>query len=171
MARRPGASLRSTAWMPLAVLLASGDARAQPLRPWAVTVEGGVSDMHGKTAADGPAGAVRVSRRVMGYDWLRAEVALTGGSADEDRGFGTAELGLELRLCSSCRVAGFIGGGGGFLKETRWEGGLLRANAGVEARLSPRFSARAMVQAGTHDGVRGPHLAMLGVVWRFGGAP
>jgi hypothetical protein len=138
------------------------------MRPWAVTLEAGVSDMHGKTAADGPGGAFRASRRLMGHDWLRGEVALTGGSADEDRGFGTAEIGLEIRLCTACRVTGFAGGGGGYLKEAHWDGGLLRANVGAESRISDRLSVRLMAQAGTHDGVRGPHLATLGLIWRFG---
>lgn len=161
-------ALPPAAGIALAVL-AAGPALAQEPRPWAVTVEGAVSDMHGETRADGPAGALRVSRSLMGYDWLRGEVALTGGSADKDRGFGTAELGLEVRLCGTCRFTPFVGGGGGYLKETRWDGGMLRANAGVEARLTPRLSARAMAQAGTHDGVRGPHMATVGVVWKFGG--
>ena len=133
-----------------------------------MTLEGGVSDVHGETAVDGLAGALRISRRLLGCEWMRGEVALTGGSADEDRGFGTAELGIEFRLCSTCRFTGFVGGGGGFLAETRRNVGMLRANVGVEARVSDRFSLRATAQAGTHDGVRGPHLAMLGVIWRFG---
>jgi hypothetical protein len=137
-------------------------------RPWAVTLEGAVSDMHGETRVEGPAGALRLSRRLMGYEWLRGELAMTGGTAEEDRGFGTVELGVELRWCSTCRFTPFIGGGGGWLKETHWDGGMLRANAGVEARLSSRFSARLMAQAGTHDGVRGPHLATLGLIWHFG---
>jgi hypothetical protein len=153
----------------LAVLVAA-PAHAQQ-RAWAITLEGGVSDMHGETAADGGAGALRVSRRMFGYEWMRGEVALTGGSADENRGFGTVELGVEFRLCATCRFTGFVGGGGGWLKETRWDGGMLRANVGVEARVWRRFSVRAMAQAGTHDGVRGPHLAMLGLTWRFGRAP
>lgn len=169
MPRRLGTTLRLAVLTGMAGLLAVPGARAQERPPWAVALEGAVSDMHGETRADGAAGALRVSRELMGYDWLRAEVALTGGSADQNRGFGTAEVGLELRFCSSCRFTGFVGGGGGYLKETRWDGGMLRANAGVEARLSRRFSARAMAQAGTHDGVRGPHMATVGVVWRFGG--
>jgi hypothetical protein len=137
-------------------------------RPWAVTLEGGVSDMHGETRVEGGAGALRVSRRLMGYPWLRGEVAFSGGSAGDDRGFGTAELGIELRWCTQCRFTPFVGGGGGWLKESHWDGGMLRANAGVEARVTERLSARLMAQAGTHDGVRGPHLATLGLTWRFG---
>ena len=152
--------------LPLAAaFIAAAPARAQE-RPWTVILEGGVSDMHGETAADGGAGALRLARRIAGYDWMRAEVAFTGGAADED--FGTAELGIELRLCPTCRIVAFVGGGGGFLYEPEWNGGMLRANAGLEGRISSRLSVRAMAQAGTHDGVRGPHLAMIGLAWRFG---
>lgn len=138
----------------------------QTLRPWTVIVEMGVSDVHGRTEADGFGGALRLARRLFGYDWMRAEVAFAGGQAD--RNFGTAELGLEFRLCARCRITGFLGLGGGFLQEEHWNGGMLRANVGAEARLSERFSVRVAAQAGTHDGVRGPHLATLGVAWRFG---
>ena len=141
---------------------------AQSQRPWSVTLEGGVSDVHGKTAVDGPGGALRMSRRLRGYDWMRGEIALTGGTADEDRGFGTVEAGVEFRWCSACRITPFIGGGGGWLKESHWDGGMLRANVGFEARVSERLSARVMAQAGTHDGVRGPNLATLGLTWHFG---
>ena len=143
-------------------------AYAQSQRPWAVTLEGAVSDLHGKTEVDGPGGALRVSRRMLGYDWMRGEIALTGGSADQDRGFGTVEAGVEFRWCNGCRITPFIGGGGGWLKESHWDGGMLRGNIGVEARLSDRLSARVMAQAGTHDGVRGPNLASLGLTWHFG---
>jgi hypothetical protein len=96
---------------------------------------------------------------------MRAEVAFTGGNADEN--FGTAELGLEFRLCARCRFTGFLGLGGGYMNEEHWDGGMLRANAGVEARITSRLSARASVQAGTHDGIRGPHLATVGLAWGF----
>jgi len=142
---------------------------AVTLRPWTVIVEAGVSDVHGHTEADGFGGAVRLQRRVFGYDWMRAEVAFTGGAADEN--FGTAELGLEFRLRAHRRITGFLGLGGGFHDEEHWNGGMLRANAGVEARLTGRLSARANVQAGTHDGVRGPHLATLGLAWSLGRTP
>ena len=141
---------------------------AVTLRPWTVIVEAGVSDVHGHTEADGFGGAVRLQRRVF-YDWMRAEVAFTGGAADEN--FGTAELGLEFRLRVRGRFTGFLGLGGGFHDEEHWNGGMLRANAGVEARLTSRLSARANVQAGTHDGVRGPHLATLGLAWSLGRTP
>jgi hypothetical protein len=162
--------MRVITGVPLLVLLSAVPAGAQAQRPWAVTLEGGVSDMHGETKVEGPAGALRVSRRLLGYDWLRGEVALTGGSAGDDRGFGTVEAGVELRWCSACRFTPFAGAGGGWLTETRWDGGMLRANLGVEGRVSDRLSARVMAQAGTHDGVRGPHLLTLGVTWRFGRA-
>ena len=148
--------------------LSGAPAYAQSQRPWAVTGEGAVSDLHGKTEVDGPGGALRVSRRLIGRNWLRGEVALTGGSADQDRGFGTVEAGVELRWCTACRITPFIGGGGGWLKESHWDGGMLRANIGVEARLSDRLSTRLMAQAGTHDGVRGPNMATVGLIWRFG---
>ena len=148
--------------------LSAMPAYAQSQRPWAVTLEGAVSDLHGKTAIDGPGGALRLSRRLMNRDWMRGEVALTGGSADENRGFGTVEAGVEFRWCTACRFTPFIGGGGGWLTESHWDGGMLRANVGVEARVSDRLSARLMAQAGTHDGVRGPNLATLGLTWHFG---
>lgn len=158
----------------LAAVWSAKPAAAQQPRPWTLIGEAGVSDIHGETEAEGAGAAIRLARRVFGYEWLRAEVALTGGNAEED--FGTAELGIELRLCPTCRFTGFVGGGGGLLYEGKggdtpgdWTGGMLRANVGFEVRLSERFSARAMAQAGTHDGVRGPHLATVGLAWRFGG--
>jgi hypothetical protein len=142
-------------------------AAARPaVQPWTAIVEAGVSDVHGRTEADGFGGGLRLQRRLFGYNWMRAEVAFTGGTADEN--FGTAELGLEFRHRVWGRFTGFLGLGGGFLKEEHWEGGMLRANVGVEARVWKRLSVRAAVQAGTHDGIRGPHLATLGLAWGFG---
>jgi hypothetical protein len=114
-------------------LVCAATADAQQVPRWAVAVEGGVSDIHGETEAEGGA------------------VAFTAGWADED--FQTAEAGVELRLCPSCRITGFIGGGGGFLNEPDWNGGMLRASAGFEVRLTSRLAAR----------------GLLGVSYRFGG--
>jgi hypothetical protein len=147
---------------------AADGAHAQQVPRWALTAEGGVSDIHGETEAEGGAVGLRLQRRVAGFDWIRVEVGFTAGWADVD--FQTAEMGVELRLCPSCRITGFIGGGGGFVNEPSRNGGMLRANAGFEVRLTERFAARAMGQVGTHDGVRGPHLGMLGISYRFGGA-
>ena len=83
--------------------LSAMPAHAQSQRPWALTLEGAVSDLHGKTAVDGPGGALRLSRRLMNRDWMRGEVALTGGSADENRGFGTVEAGVSPRRANARR--------------------------------------------------------------------
>lgn len=141
---------------------------AQQVPRWAIAAEGGVSDIHGETEAEGGAVALRLQRRVAGFDWMRVEAAFTAGWADED--FQTAELGIELRLCPSCRITGFLGGGGGFLNEPDWNGGMLRATAGFEVRITEHFAFRALGQAGTHDGVRGPHMGMAGISYRFGGS-
>jgi hypothetical protein len=155
-----------TLTMTMVAGFAASAASAQEVPRWAVAAEGGVSDIHGRTEAEGGAAALRLQRRVAGFDWIRAEAAFTAGWADED--FQTAELGVELRLCASCRITGFIGGGGGFLNEPDWNGGMLRASAGFEVRVTQRFAFRAFGQVGTHDGVRGPHLGMVGVAYRFG---
>jgi hypothetical protein len=51
--------------------------------------------------------------------------------------------------------------------EDEYTGGFFRGTAGLEARLSARAVLRLALQAGTHDGEAGPHLATIGIGWRF----
>jgi hypothetical protein len=76
-------------------------------------------------------------------------------------------VGIEARLCRSCRVSPVLGMGGGLLAEDEYGGTFGRATAGLEAALTPRLVLRATVQAGTHDGQAGPHHAAIGLGWRF----
>jgi hypothetical protein len=149
------------AWAAVAAVWVGGASAASAAeRAWTVVAEPGAGRIHhdGETA---PAGALRVLRGLGGRGVLRAEAGLAVST------YGAVDVGLEARLCPSCRVSPVLGVGGGLLAEEGYGGSFARATAGVEAVLAPRLVLRATVQAGTHDGQAGPHLAAIGLGWRF----
>jgi hypothetical protein len=82
-------------------------------------------------------------------------------------GYGALDLGVEAHPWPRARVSPFLGVGAGIMAEDEYIGTFLRGTAGLEAKLSRGAVLRLAVQAGTHDGQDGPHLATLGVGWRF----
>lgn len=148
-------------WAVVAVLVGAAGAAAaeERTRPWTVAVEPAWGRIHDDDGA--PAGALRVFRALDGGGRFRAQLGLAAST------YGALDVGVEARLCGSCRVSPVIGLGGGLLAEEDYGGTFGRATAGVEAELTPSFTLRATVQAGTHDGQAGPHLASLGLGWRF----
>jgi hypothetical protein len=151
------------AWAAVAALMGGAvTAAAEDVpRPWTLAVEPSWGRIHEDD--DAPAGSLRLFRRLgRGGAW-RAQLGLTLSS------YGALDAGVEWRACPSCRVSPVLGGGGGVLVEGDGEygGSFARATAGIEAFLAPRLVLRATVQAGTHDGQGGPHLAALGLGWRF----
>jgi hypothetical protein len=151
------------AWAAAAVLMGGAvTAAAEDVpRAWTIAAEPAGGRIHEDDEA--PAGSLRVFRRLGRSGALRAQLGLTLSS------YGALDAGVEWRTCPSCRVSPVLGAGGGVLLEGDGEfgGAFGRATAGVEAVLTPRLVLRATVQAGTHDGQAGPHLAALGLGWRF----
>jgi hypothetical protein len=148
------------AWtMALAVTAGAGTAVADEVpRAWTLAVEPAWGRVHDD---DGAAASLRVFRALDRGGLLRAQAGVALSS------YGAFDLGIEARLCRSCRVSPVLGVGGGLLVEDEYGGAFARATAGVEAALTPRLVLRATVQAGTHDGQAGPHLVSLGIGWRF----
>jgi hypothetical protein len=144
-----------------AVLLgAAALARGEDARPaWTVAAEAGYGRIHDDDSA--PAGALRVFRRLGRSDVLRVELGAAVSS------YAAIDAGIEARLCPSWRVSPVLGVGGGPMLEDEYGGGFFRASAGVEAVLARNLVLRAVAQAGVHDGQAGPHLATVGVGWRF----
>jgi hypothetical protein len=144
-----------------AVLLgAAARARGEDARPaWTVAAEAGYGRIHDDDSA--PVGALRVFRRLARSDVLRVQLGAALSS------YGAIDAGVEARLCPSCRVSPVLGAGAGLMLEDDYGGAVFRASAGVEAVLARNLVLRAMVQAGVHDGQAGPHLATVGVGWRF----
>ena len=130
-------------------------------RAWTLAAEPAWGRIHEDDEA--AAGSLRVFRALDRGGRFRAQAGLTVSS------YGALDLGIEARLCRSCRVAPVLGVGGGLMVEGdgEYDGTFWRATAGIEAILTPRLVLRATVQAGTHDGQAGPHLASLGLGWRF----
>ena len=120
-------------------------------RAWTLAAEPAWGRTHDDDEA--AAGSLRVFRALdRGGRW-RAQAGLTVSS------YGTLDLGIEARLCRSCRVSPVLGVGGGLMGEGEYDGlTFARATAGIEAVLAPRLVLRATVQVGTHDGQAGPHL-------------
>jgi hypothetical protein len=149
------------AWtMAVALIAGAGTAAADEVpRAWTLAAEPAWGRIHDDDEA--AAGSLRVFRAFDRGGRLRAQLGLTLSS------YGALDVGVEARLCRSCRVSPVLGVGGGLLAEDEYDGGFLRATAGLEAVLAPRLVLRATVQAGTHDGQAGPHLAALGLGWRF----
>ena len=148
------------AWAMVTVLVgtaAAAEAEEAP-RPWMIAVEPALAHLHG----DGVAGSVRVFRDLGAGGMLRAQLGLTGWAPG-----GALDAGIEARFCRTCRVSPVLGVGGGLMGEDDYGGTFARATAGLEAALTPRLVLRATVQAGTHDGQAGPHLAAVGFGWRF----
>jgi hypothetical protein len=142
-------------WIGAAGTAAAGEAP----RGWTVAAEAGGVRIHDDD--DGAAGSLRVFRRLGRSGRLSAQAGLTVSS------YGALDVGIEARLCRSCRVSPVLGMGGGLLAEDEYGGTFGRATAGLEAALTPRLVLRATVQAGTHDGQAGPHHAAIGLGWRF----
>ena len=147
------------AWAMAMVLVgAAGAAVAEEApRAWTIAAEPAWGRIHDDQAA---AGSLRVLRD-LGGGGLRAEAGLAISS------YRALDVGIEARLCRSCRVSPVLGVGGGLMGEEDYGGAFARATAGLEAVLAPRLVLRATVQAGTHDGQAGPHLAAVGLGWRF----
>jgi hypothetical protein len=146
------------AWATVVALIAAAAAAAEEApRAWTIAVEPARARLHG----DGYAGSVRVLRD-LGRGALRAQLGLTAWEPG-----GALDAGIEARVCPKCRVSPVLGVGGGLMGENGYGGPFARATAGIEAVLTPRLVLRATVQAGTHDGQSGPHLAAVAIGWRF----
>ena len=148
------------AWTTVAVMVgASGTVVAEePPRAWTLAVEPAAGRIHDDEAA---AGSLRLFRDLGRSGLLRAQAGFTSSS------YRALDVGIEARLCRACRVSPVLGVGAGLMGEDDYGGTFARATAGLEAVLTPRLVLRATVQAGTHDGQVGPHLAAVGLGWRF----
>jgi hypothetical protein len=123
-----------------------------------LSVEGGGTRIHDD---DSTVGALRIHRGLGSRGLFRIQLGATVAA------FGTLDLGVEFHPWPRARVSPFLGAGGGLMSEDEYFGTFVRGTAGLEAKLSRRVVLRLAFQAGTHDGEAGPHLATLGVGWRF----
>lgn len=147
---------------------AAANAQAQDARPWLIRVEAGSAEIH-RFVPD-PQGiivGVRVAH-IWKNDLVRVDFGVARSSAD--RGFFTADAGVELRLCNAgCRVAPYVGAAFGSLVEPIYgDSRMSRAGGGIEIRLSPNQLLRVGIQRGRHGrDARGPHLITVGWSHRF----
>lgn len=144
------------------VVLAGAAAAARAEEPrWTVSVEAGRTRLHDNDV-DAWVGALRVHRGIGASGVLRLQLGAVASS------YGALDAGLEVHPWPRGRVSPFLGAGGGYMtEEEEFDGGFLRATAGMEVKLSPKAVLRLAVQAGTHDGQAGPHQATLGFGLRF----
>ena len=141
------------AWAMATVVMGSAAAAGaeEAPRAWMIAVEPASAHLHGtasrvRPGVPGPRGR-RHARR------SSATGLAPGGALD---------AGIEARFCRSCRVSPVLGLAAVLMGEDDYGGTFARATAGLEAVLTPRLVLRATVQAGTHDGQAGPHLAAVG---------
>ena len=81
--------------------------------------------------------------------------------------YGAVDLGVEAHLRPRSRVSPFFGAGLGLMGEEDYGRSFFRGTAGLQVMLSRSVVLRGALQAGTHDGQAGPHLATLAIGWRF----
>lgn len=143
------------------VLAGAAAARAEEPRRWTLSAEAGRSRLH-DDGVETWAVALRVQRSIGPAGVLRLQLGAVAS------GYGALDAGLEVHPWPRARVSPFLGAGGGYMsEEDEFDGGFLRATVGMEAKLSSRAVLRLAVQAGTHDGQAGPHIATVGLGFRF----
>jgi hypothetical protein len=147
------------AWAMVLVGAAGAAVAEEAPRAWTIAVEPAWGRIHDDDQA--AAGSLRVFRDLGRSGLLRAQAGIAISS------YRALDVGIEARFCRSCRVSPVLGVGGGLMGEDDYGGTFARATAGLEAVLAPRLVLRATVEAGTHDGQAGPHLAAVGLGWRF----
>ena len=111
----------------------------------------------------GAAFGLRLGGAILHTDALRFEVG--GWYSRINTGFFTLDAGVEARAVGPA-LAAFVGAGAGLYGELE-SGLLVRATAGVEARLGFSSAVRVAVQASRHEGQPGPSGVLIGLEWRM----
>jgi len=81
--------------------------------------------------------------------------------------YSAVDFGVEAHPWPRSRVSPFVGAGLGLMSEEDYGEEFFRGTAGLQVMLSRSVVLRGALQAGTHDGQAGPHLATLAIGWRF----
>ncbi|HET9315935.1 MAG TPA: hypothetical protein VFQ51_10115 [Vicinamibacteria bacterium] len=126
---------------------------------WALWGEGGWTRIHDDDRAG--VGALRLQRDLDSRRMFRVQAGLVLSL------YGAVDLGVEAHPWPGSRVSPFVGAGLGLMGEEDYGGPFFRGTAGLQVMLSRSVLLRGAVQAGTHDGQAGPHLATIGLGWRF----
>lgn len=126
---------------------------------WLVVAESGLSRLHEDDLTAG--GALRLSRDLTSGGHVRIQF---GGVVTT---YAALDAGVEIHPWPRAPLSLFLGAGAGLMAEDEYVGTFVRGTAGLEAKLAPRAVLRVTVQAGTHDGQAGPHLAAIGMGLRF----
>lgn len=150
--------MRTTLLITTLALAAASPARGGDGPRWMVSAEGGRIRIHDDETA---VGALRIQRDLGSRGLFRVQLGAIVAAS------GALDAGVELHPWPQARVSPFLGAGGGLMSEDEYFGLYFRGTAGLEAKLSTSVVMRLCVQAGTHDGQAGPHLATLGLGWRF----
>lgn len=126
---------------------------------WALWAEGGGARIHDDDQAG--AGALRLQRDLDSRGVFRLQAGLVLSL------YGAVDLGVEVHPLPRSRVSPFFGAGFGLMGEEDYGGTFFRGTAGLQVMLTRSVFLRSAVQAGTHGGQAGPHLATIGIGWRF----
>jgi hypothetical protein len=149
---------RITLLLGLTALGAGAPARAAEPR-WTLWAEGGGTRIHDDDQEG--VGALRVQRDLDSRGVFRVQTGLVLSL------YGALDVGVEAHPWPRSRVSPFVGAGAGLMDEEDYGGAFFRGTAGLQVVLSRSVVLRGALQAGTHDGQAGPHLATIGVGWRF----
>jgi hypothetical protein len=143
-------------------------AEAQTGRRGLVRLELGTAEIHHEQGgSSGFQAAMRVARA-----WRDDRIRLEGGiiSGTSDGGFTGADVGTELRLCSStCRAVPYVAVALGGITDRFGATPMARLSAGFDVKLSTDRLLRFSVLRSTHGkGFAGPNGFAVGVTQRFG---
>ena len=140
------------------VLCAATQASAGEPR-WTLWAEGGATRIHDDDQAG--VGALRLQRDLDSRGVFRAQLGLVLSL------YSAVDFGVEAHPWPRSRVSPFVGAGLGLMSEEDYGEEFFRGTAGLQVMLSRSVVLRGALQAGTHDGQAGPHLATLAIGWRF----
>lgn len=146
-------------------LCAATQARAGEPR-WTLWAEGGATHIHDDDHAG--VGALRLQRDLDSRGVFRAQLGLVlslHGAVESL--YSAVDFGVEAHPWPRSRVSPFVGAGLGLMSEEDYGEEFFRGTAGLQVMLSRSVVLRGALQAGTHDGQAGPHLATLAIGWRF----
>jgi hypothetical protein len=149
---------RTTLLIGMLALCSGTQARAGEPR-WTLWAEGGSTHIHDDD--DAGVGALRLQRDLDSRGVFRAQLGFVVSL------YGAVDLGVEAHPRPRSRVSPFFGAGLGLMGEEDYGRWFFRGTAGLQVMLSRSVVLRGALQVGTHDGQAGPHLATIGLGWRF----
>ena len=139
-------------------LCAATQARAGEPR-WTLWAEAGATRIHDDDQEG--VGALRLQRDLDSRGVFSTQLGLVLSL------YSAVDFGVEAHPWPQSRVSPFVGAGLGLMSEEEYGEAFFRGTAGLQVMLSRSVVLRGALQAGTHDGQAGPHLATLAIGWRF----